>query len=65
MEHALRAVDYLHSQKVLHLDLKPENFIAVGDTIKLIDFAGSYSFKSTNYQHTKVYVTTLFLAPGM
>ena len=32
----------IHRQRVIHLDIKPENFIRVGDTWKLIDFGLSH-----------------------
>lgn len=34
----LEAVNECHEQNILHADLKPENFIFVGDKLKLIDF---------------------------
>ena len=33
----MSATDYMHSWGVSHTDLKPENMVVVGDTIKLID----------------------------
>lgn len=35
------AMDYIHSQNILHLDLKPENILCIsreGNRIKIIDF---------------------------
>ena len=34
----LEAIQYIHSFGVIHLDLKPANFIMVGGQLKLIDF---------------------------
>jgi len=39
----LNAILYIHSNDVIHLDIKPENFILVEGTIKLIDFGISTS----------------------
>mmetsp|Transcript_102406 Transcript_102406/g.271003 ORF Transcript_102406/g.271003 Transcript_102406/m.271003 type:complete len:508 (-) Transcript_102406:186-1709(-) len=52
MLHMLRAVDYLHSEGVVHRDLKLENFMydqkiteGIGDFLKLIDFGFSKFLK--------------------
>lgn len=34
----LQAVDFIHQQGVIHLDLKPANFLMVNGRLKLIDF---------------------------
>lgn len=34
----LLAVDFIHQQGVIHLDLKPANFLMVDGRLKLIDF---------------------------
>lgn len=34
----LLAVDFIHQQGVIHLDLKPANFLMVNGRLKLIDF---------------------------
>jgi serine/threonine protein kinase len=66
MEHAFRAVEHLHNKRILHLDIKPQNFIAVGNMIKLIDFTGARMYTSSlEVSSTKVHVTSIFLPPGM
>lgn len=40
------AIAFLHSQKRMHLDIKPENIMLVGGLPKLIDFGLSLRFKS-------------------
>lgn len=37
-EQAVAAVSYAHQQNVMHLDIKPENFIVFGDRLRLGDF---------------------------
>lgn len=41
MQQILEGVAYIHQQKIVHLDLKPENIVCVdtdGHSIKIIDF---------------------------
>ncbi|MBP5639192.1 MAG: protein kinase [Victivallales bacterium] len=38
---AAQALDYVHKHKVVHLDIKPSNFMLVKGAIKLIDFGVS------------------------
>lgn len=41
----LQGVEYLHSRRVLHLDLKPDNIIVTNlNTIKIVDFGSAQSF---------------------
>jgi serine/threonine protein kinase len=35
------AIRQIHKKHVLHLDLKPNNFVVIGDTIKVVDFDSS------------------------
>ena len=50
----LEAVDFIHSQRVIHSDLKPANFLFVKGELKLIDFgiARSMNSDTTNIQVT-------------
>lgn len=41
MRQILEGIQYIHSKRIVHLDLKPENIICVnsaGSLIKIIDF---------------------------
>jgi serine/threonine-protein kinase TTK/MPS1 len=51
----LEAVDFIHSQRVIHSDLKPANFLFVKGELKLIDFgiARSMNSDTTNIQVTR------------
>ena len=61
------ALEYMHTQGVCHLDIKPSNII-VGedDGIKLIDFgAAQYSGESKEYSEASLsYASPLFLETG-
>jgi calcium-dependent protein kinase len=60
MFQVLAALRYLHTHEVVHMDLKSENIIYNGKTIKLIDFGMSQTFtgtkKMTNMRGTKYYL---------
>ncbi|MGI6354599.1 MAG: protein kinase [Lentisphaerae bacterium] len=38
---AIKAVAFMHQKKLIHLDIKPSNFMLVRDQVKLIDFGVS------------------------
>jgi serine/threonine-protein kinase TTK/MPS1 len=62
----LEAVQHIHSAGVLHLDLKPANFIMVGGQLKLIDFG--LSLAVNNPDDLKIWRSTacgtwLFASP--
>ena len=58
----LGAVHYLHSNKVVHMDLKSENIIYNGKQIKLIDFGLSQVF-NPNKKMKELKGTKYYLAP--
>jgi serine/threonine protein kinase len=57
----LAAVDYLHSEGVAHLDLKPENFLVSYHGVKLIDF--DFSHKVTDELNSGMKGTPSYRAP--
>jgi len=69
LRQALEALDYLHTQGVLHGDLKPSNIlIDANDRVKLIDFGLSTILQaaSGNYSHNDSHTvrgTLTYLAP--
>eukprot|EP00124_Ichthyophonus_hoferi_P005900 Ihof_evm1s1029 gene=Ihof_evmTU1s1029 len=48
----LEAVQTIHEERIVHNDLKPANFIFVGEALKLIDFGIA---KAIQVEHTSVY----------
>jgi serine/threonine protein kinase len=62
MEHAFRAVDYLHSNNLVHLDIKLENFVSVGGIIKMIDFTGVCH--ANHAEEVTCHYTMKYLPPG-
>ncbi len=59
----LEAVDFIHSQRVIHSDLKPANFLFVKGELKLIDFgiARSMNSDTTNIQVAMLLLLLLLL----
>lgn len=43
----LQALTYLHQRRVIHLDIKPQNIMLVGDQVKLLDFGLSRALGQT------------------
>ena len=37
-EGIIHCIDAVHDKKIIHLDVKPENFILVNGVLKIIDF---------------------------
>lgn len=60
----LKALKYLKREKILHLDIKPDNILIKNDKIKLADFGFSVKLKD---EHTKVFQrgTPNYMAPEM
>jgi len=41
----IEAIDYLHKNRIAHLDIKLENFLIVPQGVKLIDYDFSHRFE--------------------
>jgi serine/threonine protein kinase len=58
----LNGLDHLHSQRIIHRNLKPENILIQGETPKISDFGISRVIRSTASQTSPV-GTPVFMAP--
>ncbi|XP_072235422.1 striated muscle preferentially expressed protein kinase [Leuresthes tenuis] len=63
----LQAVEYLHSRRILHLDLKPDNILVTNlNMIKIVDFGSAQSFNPLNLKQQDSGAGTLeYMAPEM
>ncbi len=60
MVEIMPALSYLHSQGLLYCDLKPDNVIQAGDSVKLIDLGG---VRRVDDEQSAIYGTVGFQAP--
>ncbi|GLD63422.1 striated muscle preferentially expressed protein kinase isoform X2 [Lates japonicus] len=63
----LQGVEYLHSRRVLHLDLKADNIMVTNlNAIKIVDFGSAQSFNPLSLKHRDSGAGTLeYMAPEM
>jgi serine/threonine protein kinase len=57
----LAGLEHLHSRRITHRDLKPDNILLQGDTPRLTDFGIARVLKTTN--HTAASGTPSYMAP--
>lgn len=57
LEQILSAVDYLHSRRIVHLDLKSDNMLVTGrNVVKIVDLGSAQPFtpgQVLNIEHIK------------
>ena len=62
----VKALNYLHSQKVIHRDMKPQNvLIGSNGTVKLCDFGFARAMSSDTTVLTSIKGTPLYMAPEL
>lgn len=65
-EQLISALHYLHSNRVIHRDLKPQNILIGGDgKVKLCDFGFARSMSESSLVMTSVKGTPLYMAPEL
>lgn len=59
------ALHYLHSHRILHRDMKPQNILLAKDGVKLCDFGFARAMSSDTLVLTSIKGTPLYMAPEL
>ena len=62
----VRALHYLHSNRIIHRDMKPQNIlIGAGGVVKLCDFGFARALSTQTMVLTSIKGTPLYMAPEL
>ncbi len=62
----VRALHYLHSNRIIHRDMKPQNvLIGANGTVKLCDFGFARAMSTNTMVLTSIKGTPLYMAPEL
>ena len=62
----VRALHYLHSNRIIHRDMKPQNIlISAGGIVKLCDFGFARALSTQTMMLTSIKGTPLYMAPEL
>ena len=65
MQDIIKGMNYLHEQKIVHRDVKPQNILLHGNTVKLCDFGFSKMMRESHEMTQTLCGTPLYMSPEL